>query len=127
MFLGKLELYADARPDYWVTGRPLVWCDRVYGRIEAPAGFATDLASIPRLFRNLPWFDPNGASRRPAVVHDWLYSSRQGFRLGKEFADNFLRDSLIAEGAAKGTALAFYLAVRVGGRSHWDPLSARQF
>jgi hypothetical protein len=125
MFLTPLDLQADPQPDYWLVGRPLVWCDPVYGRIEAPAGFRTDLASIPRLFRNLPAFDPNGASRRPAVIHDWLYSSRVGYRYGRDFADSFLRTALLAEGAGIWAARAFYWAVRVGGASHWDPLSSR--
>jgi hypothetical protein len=102
-----------------------VWSDPTYGILAAPVGFVTDLASIPRLFRNLPAFDPNGASRRPAVIHDWLYSSKQGFRLGKQFADSFLRDALLAEQASKVTAQAFYWAVRIGGAIHWDPLTKR--
>jgi len=127
MFLTKLELYAEPQADIWSVGAPLVWCDPTYGRLEVPVGFKTDLASIPRLFRNLAPFDPNGASRRPAVLHDYLYSSKRGFRLGKEFADNFLRDALLAEQAGQVTAQAFYWAVRLGGRSHWDPMSARTY
>lgn len=125
MFLTRLDLIADPQPDFWVVGLPLVWTDPVYGRLEAPTGFRTDLASIPRVFRNLPAFDPNGASRRPAVIHDWLYSSRAGYRYGREFADSFLRAAMLSEGAGSWTAGAFYYAVRLGGRSHWDPLSSR--
>jgi hypothetical protein len=126
MFLTRLELADEARADYWRVVSPLIWTDPIYGRLVVPAGFETDLASIPRLFRNLPAFDPNGASRRPAVVHDWLYSSKAGYRYGRDFADSFLRASLLAEGASPLTAAAFYYAVRVGGRSHWDPLPLRQ-
>lgn len=125
MFLTQLDLKADAQPDYWVVASPLEWSDPVYGRLVAPVGFRTDLASIPRLFRNLPAFDPNGASRRPAVIHDWLYSSRAGYRYGRDFADSFLRASLLSEGASPLTARAFYWAVRVGGSNHWDALSSR--
>lgn len=127
MFLTPLELVADPEPDFWVLGPPLIWSDPVYGRIEATTGFRTDLASIPRVFRNLPAFDPNGASRRPAVLHDWLYSSRVGYRFGRKFADSFLRDALLAEGSSGWTAQEFYWAVRVGGSGHWDPLSARSY
>lgn len=125
MFLTVLDLQADPQPDFWVVGRPLEWSDPVYGRLVAPVGFRTDLASIPRAFRNLPAFDPNGASRRPAVLHDWLYSSRAGYRYGRDFADSFLRAALLAEGASIWTARAFYYAVRIGGSGHWDPLSSR--
>lgn len=125
MFLTSLTLTAEPRPDYWRVGAPLVWCDPTYGRLEVPVGFVTDLASIPTLLRNLPFLDIDGLSRRPAVVHDYLYSSRRGFRLGKEFADSFLRSALLAEQASKATAQAFYWGVRIGGASHWDSLAAR--
>lgn len=125
MFKTQLDLIAEPTPDLWRLGSQLVWIDRTYGQLVAPPGFVTDLASIPRLFRNLPFLDVDGLSRRPAAMHDYLYSSRQGFRLGKDFADQFLRDALLAEGASKATATAFYWGVRIGGASHWDPLSKR--
>lgn len=127
MFLTQLELLVDPEPDYWVMGPPLIWSDPVYGRIEAPTGFRTDLASIPRVFRNLPFADPNGVSRRPAAMHDYLYSSKFGYRLGRQYADSFLQAALLSEGASVWTARAFYYAVRAGGASHWDPLSARSW
>jgi len=39
--------------------------------ITVPAGFVTDLASIPQLFWNL--LPPFGKYTEAAVVHDWLY------------------------------------------------------
>lgn len=120
MFLTQLTLTAEPQPDLWRLGAPLIWCDPAYGRLIVPTEFITDLASIPRLFRNLPWLDPNGLSRRPAVVHDWLYGSRAGRRFGKQFADSFLRSALMSEGAAKGTAHSFYLAVSWFGGESWD-------
>lgn len=41
------------------------------GLITVPAGFVTDLASIPQLFWNL--LPPFGKYTEAAVVHDWLY------------------------------------------------------
>lgn len=120
MFLTRFNATDGPGPDLWTVQAPLVWCDPVYGRLEVPAGFVTDLASIPRLFRNLPWLDPNGLSRRPAVVHDWLYGSTAGRARGKQFADSFLRAALLAEGAGKSSAQSFYLAVHWFGRSSWD-------
>lgn len=119
MFLTPLELIADPQPDLWRLGAPLVWCDPVYGRLEVPVGFQTDLASIPRLFRNLPFLDPAGISRRAAVVHDWLYGSADGREHGKQYADSFLRVALLAEGASKSVAQSFYLAVHWFGGSSW--------
>lgn len=119
MFLTDLELIAEPQPDIWRVGAPLVWCDPTFGRLEAPVGFKTDLASIPRALRNLPFLDPDGQSRRPAVIHDWLYDTCGGRRFGKPFADAFLRAALLAEGASKPTAWAFYTAVHCFGGGPW--------
>lgn len=123
MFCSRLQLEDRPQPDTWMVAAPLIWQGPVNDRLVklvVPAGFVTDLASIPRLFRNLPWLDPNGISRRPAVVHDWLYGSLEGRRFGKEFADCFLGDALIAEGASLTVASTFHLAVHWFGRSSWN-------
>lgn len=125
MFVSQLVLTADPIPDFWVVGPPLIWQDKIYGHIEVPAGTRTDLASIPRALRNLPFLDPDGQSRRPAVVHDYLYGSAFGHRLGKSFADDFLRAALLAEGASPGTARAFYWAVHLFGGGPWDEYRAK--
>lgn len=117
MFLGPLILEALPNPDYWAVRAPLVWCDALYGRIEVPPGFVTDLASIPRALRNLPSFDPNGLSRRPAVVHDWLYATQT---LTKPTADGFLHDAMLLEGCSQSDAQAFYDAVHWFGQAAWD-------
>lgn len=120
MFLTRLQLEDRAEPDLWTYVAPLVWCDPVYGRLEVPIGSITDLASIPRILRNIPALDPNGLSRRPAGMHDWLYGSKEGRRYGKQFADSFLRAALLAEGTTKGTAATFYYGVHWFGGSSWD-------
>jgi Protein of unknown function (DUF1353) len=116
MFTTELLLQPDVRPDYWIVRAPLVWESAEFGRICVPPGFRTDLASIPRALRNLPAFDPNGASRRPAVVHDWLYAVQSH---PKDFADRFLRTAMLAEGAAHADAEAFYEAVHLFGETAW--------
>lgn len=120
MFLSDLVLIEDPRPDLWRLGSALIWEDKVFGRLEVPVGFVTDLASIPRAFRNLPFLDPNGVSRRPAALHDWLYGSAPGRRLGKPFADQFLYAALRSEGAGPKTAWAFWAAVHYFGASSWN-------
>lgn len=120
MFLTDLELIAEPQPDIWRVGAPLIWCDPVFGRLEAPVDFKTDLASIPRLFRNLPWLDPDGVSRRPAVLHDWLYDTCGGRRWGKEFADDFLYAALCDEGAGRPTGWAYWAAVHYFGHWSWN-------
>lgn len=116
-FQSPLILTADVVPDLWVINAPLVWQDPVFGRLVVPAGFRTDLASIPRIARHLPFLDPNGISRLPAAAHDWLYAWR-GW--GKAKADDFLRAALRAEGASAAVAGTFYCAVSWFGGLSWD-------
>jgi hypothetical protein len=117
VFQTDLDLRATTAPDIWALAAPLVWEDAIFGRLEVPVGFLTDLASIPRALRSLPFLDPNGVSRRPAAGHDWLYAA--GRRFGKPFADSFLRASLLAEGASPATAWAFYQGVHLFGGPAW--------
>jgi hypothetical protein len=110
-----IEAY-EGRDDFWIVRAPLIWQDDDFGLIHVPPGFITDLASIPRALRNLPAFDPNGKSRKPAVIHDWLYSVGHD----KARADEFLRQAMIAEGGTVGDADAFYEAVHLFGQRAWD-------
>lgn len=112
MFRSNLLLEVGA-PDHWTVRRALIWDGPVgisgaLGVIEVPEGFDTDLASVPRFLRDREAFDVNGLSRRPAVLHDWLYATGRG---GKAFADATFRRALLAEGVGAVTAWAFYQAV----------------
>ena len=118
MFTTPLIVEASATPDFWSLVAPLVWSgSSTSPAFIVPVGFLTDLASIPRALRNLPAFDPNGRSRKAAVGHDWLYWW-QGW--GKERADRFLHEAMIAEGCSAADAEAFYLAVHEFGGSSWE-------
>ena len=117
MFTSPLIVAEAAQPDFWVLAAPLVWGGSASSPpFTVPVGFLTDLASIPRALRNLPAFDPNGKSRKAAVGHDWLYWW-QGW--GKDRADAFLREAMIAEGCSEADAEAFYIAVHEFGGSSW--------
>lgn len=123
MFLTPLELIALPTPDLWALGADLIWEDDRYGRLIAPVGFHTDLASTP--FHA----DDNGPSRLPAAMHDALYRLYRG--KGKSFADNFLRDAIIAQGGGRVRSQAYYLGVHWFGGSAWEsdgsPLTAAEF
>ena len=54
----------------WILEERLVYVSDLAGAVVCPAGFVTDLASIPRAFR---WaFPQNDRHRLAAVVHDFL-------------------------------------------------------
>jgi hypothetical protein len=118
MFKSPLILEADKRPGLWVVREPLTWVG-VGGRITVPVGTVTDLASIPTLVQNIPFLDPTGRSRRPAVLHDYLYNQRGPLGITRALADKILRAALRAEGCSRTVAWTFWAGVRLGGWASW--------
>lgn len=65
------------------------------GKVTVPAGFVTDGASIPFVFRWL--FSPTGKYFGAAIIHDYLLVSQQGWNRANaefEFEMKFLCVSL---------------------------------
>ena len=82
--------------------------------VVVPAGFVTDLASIPRVFWSL--LPTDGVYTFPAIVHDYLYWTQTQTR---ETADDVFLYGMNDMGVSKVVAQAIYLAVRAGGKSAW--------
>jgi hypothetical protein len=99
----------DDRPGKWTLVEPLVWDDGER-RIEVPTGFVTDLASVPRLVRGV--LNVNGKSRKPAVLHDYLYRTKL---LKRKDADALFAKALKAEGVNALTRAIYWSGVRIGG------------
>src|SRR5690606_27796302 len=74
----------------------------------------TDLASIPRIFRWL--LNQNGNSRRPAVLHDYLYRMQP---ISRAEADAIFRRALEAEGVILPGRWLYWSGVRMGGWIAW--------
>lgn len=99
----------------WIVRAPLIWATEKE-TITVPAGFETDLASIPRMVRGVPGFAPTGLSRRPAVLHDYLYASGDRSRRA---ADVLFYYALRAETVPEPIARIYFRAVRLGGAGAW--------
>jgi hypothetical protein len=99
----------------WIVRAPLIWATEKE-TITVPAGFETDLASIPRMVRGVPGFEPTGLSRRPAVLHDYLYASGDRSRRA---ADVLFYYALRAETVPELIARTYFRAVRLGGSGAW--------
>lgn len=82
--------------------------------VVVPAGFVTDLASIPRVFWSL--LPTDGAYTFPAIVHDYLYWTQKHPR---DTADRVLRYGMDDLKVSSAVALAIYTAVRIGGEGAW--------
>lgn len=77
-----------------------------------PAGFSTDLASVPRLPGAFLLF--GGKARRAAILHDWLYSNQYP----RDLADLVFREAMRGEVPNWGR-WAMWAAVRVGGAAYY--------
>lgn len=112
MFVSALQVEACADPGKWKLLSQLIW--QADGEtIIVPAGFVTDLASVPWPMRGV--LNTTGRSRRPAVLHDYLYATGQ---VTRAFADRLFLTALIADGVISVGRGLYYLGVRLGG---WIP------
>lgn len=87
--------------------------------IRVPAGFVTDFASIPRaLWSVLP---PAGRYGKAAVIHDWLYQTRNaGTRyVTRGEADRTLREGMEVLQVGRAARWTIYAGIRAGGWVTW--------
>ncbi len=82
--------------------------------ISVPAGFVTDLASVPRIFWTL--LPPDGKYAKAAIIHDYLYDN--ALRTKKE-ADKIFLDGMTVLGVPKWKRTVMYWAVRMFGRGNY--------
>ena len=89
--------------------------------INAPAGFVTDLASIPSLLWS--WLPNDGLYMHAAIIHDWIYWDQGRSR---DEADNILWGDMTDLGVAYLTRQAIYQGVSKFGGSAWDSNAKRK-
>lgn len=89
--------------DFHFQGDSRVWV--------VPAGFQTDLDSVPRIPGLYAMF--KGRSVKAAIVHDWLYATQQG----KLLADKVFLEAMKHEGLSRRHRWPIYLAVVLFGWS----------
>jgi hypothetical protein len=103
-------------PDLWYLSDPLVWKEPGM-TITIPAGFISDMASVPKVLDWIPFLDRQGLSRRPGLAHDGLYAL--GRSHGKQWCDLMLEQFCISEGMSGAQAHAYYLGVHWFGGYAW--------
>jgi hypothetical protein len=82
-----------------------------------PAGFDTDLASIPRIV--WPIMSPAKSElMEAAIIHDWLYKETCYFT--REETDVIFYDMLRANGTPRWQASIMYYAVRTFGGAYYQ-------
>lgn len=97
--------------ELWRLVHPLVYRSDLAGTtFVVPAGFITDFASVPRI--PLAYMLTGGYASRAAVIHDWLYATKETDR---ETADAVLREASEVQGVPAWRRELMYRAVRLGG------------
>jgi len=81
---------------------------------KVPVGFETDFASIPKIF--IPFLEWRDKFNKAAVVHDWLYHTKE---LPRKDADKVFLEAMLVLGIPKWKAYLFYLVVRLFGWLRW--------
>lgn len=101
----RLEVAQDsgARPEFVLTD-PLHYHDAEIGTVIVPAGYLTDLCSVPQIAMSIVGYP--GA--RAGVVHDYLITSGL---VRRDLADQVFYRALLACGVNDTTAGLMYAAV----------------
>lgn len=112
-----LEVADNQDDGKWILREKLTYLSEAARRtIDVPAGFRTDLASVPRL--PVVYLLCGDCAREAAVVHDYLYTTHQ---VDRATADAVLREASAVTGVATWRRWLMYWGVRIGGARHWAP------
>lgn len=115
MFLSDPELRVVPQSGEWRLAHRLVYVPQRGKPIAIPAGFVTDLASIPRILQGL--IPVNGKHRAAAILHDYLYVTQ---RVKRAKADALFLEAMKASGVSFIQSHLMYAAVRVAGGLVWS-------
>lgn len=110
----KLEMLEDFK---WKLLEPFEYHVGSYPSnevITVPAGFVTDLASIPRLFWNI--FPPYDKYAKAAIIHDYLYVNSINT---KKYADNIFLEAMTVLGVETWRKYIIYWAVVLFGKGKY--------
>ena len=107
----------------WVAQEPMEYViGSTSTKIIVPAGFVTDLASIPKWFWGPPLFlTPAGQYSRASIIHDYLYWTQKCTR---EQADRLLVIAMKESSVKKFDENTIYDGVQDFGGSAWKSNAA---
>lgn len=107
----------DERRGSWKTLQPLNFrSEKFQKHFVVPAGFESDLASVPRV--PIVYWLVGGRGAAAAVLHDWLYRNGVRFnQIGKRVeADQVYFEALVDTRVPLYCCWAMFAGVRLGGR-----------
>jgi hypothetical protein len=96
---------------------PLGYQSELVGYIEVPAGFETDLASVPRVpIAYTAW---GGRASAEAVIHDYLYRADSVPSVTLEQANDVFFEAMGARGVSPWVRYPMFWGVTLGGKKHF--------
>lgn len=105
----SIKLRPAEQDGYWILEEPFTYED-----ITVPAGFVSDLSSIPWGFQ---WLIPKGGPKAAAaIVHDYLY---QTGKVSRKEADEIFLKIMREQEVAAWKRYAMYGAVRLFGSNFY--------
>jgi hypothetical protein len=91
---------------------------REYIEIHVAAGFVTDFASVPRIFRII--IPKLGKWNKPAVLHDAIYQNAiAGHQFTRKEGDIVFRDGMRDLGVSPWRIFVMYWGLRMFGWTAW--------
>lgn len=115
----RIDLHWDNAREDWVLHAPISasWqSDTRSWHFTVPAGFHTDLSSIPRWARSI--IPQVGRQNRASILHDWAYEDGVPGMTRAE-ADQMFLDVMELDGVGWLRRRVMYRAVRLGGGGLW--------
>lgn len=112
-FLTELEAKLKDNDQIWVITAPLIYESDIVGRIEVPAGFETDFASVPRVPFIYEMFGDR--AHREAVLHDYLYRIDAVPQASYAQANNVFFEAMKLRGKKFVVRYGMYWGVVLGG------------
>lgn len=94
-----------------------VWTEDSNDRIQVPAWYEFDWASVPRRLWTLVGHPMDTKVIRSALIHDYIYTD-QRYR-GRKQADDIFYEAMVVSGVDKYRALIYYRGVRIWGGFVW--------
>lgn len=113
-FIGDLDL-RDIGAPWWRVLSRFGYQPKNGETIWVLPGFDTDLTSVPRLFWVL--FPRDGAYRKAAVIHDWLYDSQE---MSRYDADIMFCEIMEYQRINRTTRYTMFLMLRSFGWLAWN-------
>jgi len=112
-FMTDLTIELVGGDEVWMLTSPLrYYSSLVDAEIEAPTGFVTDFASVPRVPVAYTAF--GNRAHRESVIHDYLYQTHLA---SKNASDRIFLEAMKARGKPLWVRSAMYLGVVLGGWS----------